>query len=232
MGSPTISNQKILAASRGNQDLYEVLKAVGVVSNQQQTVTGTTPTSAPVAGQPNPAALVPPQATGSVSLLGSSYIVQIVNPGASNAISQLQAQQAAASATPLTPLQPVKAIYHQIRASTSPAFNVNSNTQTFGGNTGNAQVYWTLTGLGTGTWYFQFRSSYDGINFNTWKNANTGSALGGLIDEVTEENVGDANWALFALPGNMIAGIGEERRIEEEIILNYLWINFFASCQI
>lgn len=209
MGSPIISAQKILAASQGNPDLYEVLKAVNVTADQTQAAIGTTPTNAPVAGQPNPAAPVPPQATGSVSQLGTSYVVQIVNPGATNPISQLQQQQQTANATPLTPLQPVKSIYHQIRASTSPAFNVNSNTQTFGGNTGNPQVYWTLTGLGTGTWYFQFRSTYDGINFNTWKNVNSGTGLGGLINQVTEENVGDANWALFTLPGEMVAGIGE-----------------------
>ena len=209
MGSPTISAQKILAASHQNPDLLEVLTSLSNVSGQQQAVTGTTSTAAPVAGQPNPAAPVPPQATGVVSLLGTSYIVQITNPGATNPISQLQTQQQASTATPLSPLQPVKAIYHQIRASTSPAFNVNSNTQTFGGNTGNTQVYWTITGLGSGTWFFQFRSSYDGINFNTWKNINSGTAIGGLINQVTEENVGDANWALFSLPGEMIAGIGE-----------------------
>jgi hypothetical protein len=208
MGSPTISSQKLLAASQGNPDLLEVLRSIQGVSNLQQAVTGTTPTAAPVAGQPNPAAPVPPQATGTASLLGTSYVVQIVNPGATSPISQLQSQQQTANATPLTPLQPVKAIFHQIRASTSPAFNVNSNTQTFGGNTGSAQVYWTLTGLGSGTWFFQFRSSYDGINFNTWKNVNGGTALGGLVNEVTVETVGDATWALFTLPGSLVVGVG------------------------
>jgi hypothetical protein len=205
-----ISQQKILAASQGDQTaLREVLDAVNVSVNTQQEVTGTTPVAAPVAGQPNPAAPVPPQATGSVSQLGTSYVVQLVNPGATNPISQLQSAQQDSTATFLTPLQPVKTIFHQIRASTSPAFNVNSNTQMFGGNTGNAQVYWTLAGLGSGTWYFQFRSTYDGINFNTWKNVNSGTGIGGLINQVTEENVGDANWALFSLPGGMVAGVGE-----------------------
>jgi hypothetical protein len=217
MGSSNISFQKILAASHGNPDLLEVLNQVNFTAVEQKAVTGTTPTAAPVAGQANPAAPVPAQATGSVSLLGTNYIVQIVNPGATSAISQLQAQQTAANATALTPLQPVKAIFHQIRVSTSPAFNVNSNTQTFGGNTGSTQVYWTLTGLGSGTWYFQFRSSFDGINFNTWKNANSGTAVGGLINQVTEENVGDANWALFTLPGGMVAGIGEGLCFDGEI---------------
>ena len=210
MGSPIISQQKIIAASQGDANaLRDVLNQLSTTTATTESVIGTTPTAAPIAGQPSPAAPIPPQATGTVSVLANNYIVQIVNPGASSAVSQLQAAQAAGNATFLTPLQPVKAIYHQIRASTSPAFNVNSNTQMFGGNTGSAQVYWSLTGLGTGTWYFQFRSSYDGVNFNTWKNVNGGAALGGLINQVTEENVGDVNWALFAMPGGLIAGIGE-----------------------
>ena len=206
---PQISQQKILAASQGDQSaMLEVLQSIGHVSTQQQTVTGTIPTGT-TAGQVNRNAPVPPQATGSVSILNNSYIVQIVNPGATSPISQLQAAQAAGSATAASAVQAVKSIYHQIRVSTSPAFNVNSNTQTFGGNTGSAQNYWTLTGLGKGTWYFQFRSSYDGINFNTWRNANGGEALGGLINQVTEENVGNANWALFTLPGSLVVGVGE-----------------------
>jgi len=215
--SPTISQQKILAAARGNPDLLEVLKAISVGADQQQAVTGTTPTSAPVAGQPNPAAPVPAQAVGTVSLLAGSYIVQLVNPGASSAISQLQSQQQTGNATSLTPLQPVTPIFHQIRASTSPAFNVNSNTQSFGGNTGSTQTYWTITGLGSGTWFFQFRSSYDGINFNTWKNVNSGAGIGGLINQVTEENVGDSNWALFTLPGGLVAGVGIGYCVDGEI---------------
>ena len=205
---PQISQQKILAASQGDSAaLLEVLQQMAQVSTQQQAVTGTTPTSTP-ANQVSPAARIPAQATGSVSILGGSYIVQIVNPGGTSPLSQLQAAQQASTATSVTPLQPVTPIYHQIRVSTSPAFNVNSNTQTFGGNTGSTQTYWTLTGLGTGTFYVQFRSSFDGINFNQWKNANGGTALGGLINEVTLETVGDADWALFTLPGKMITGTG------------------------
>lgn len=210
---PTISQQKILAASRGDQAaMLEVLQQIAQVNTQQQAVTGTTPQSGATPGQPNPAAPVPPQATGTVSLLTQNsqktYIVQLVNPGGKSPISQLQAQQAAGSANALTPLQPVTVIFHQIRASTSPAFNVNSNTQTFGGNTGSAQVYWPLNGLGSGTWYFQFRSSYDGVNWNKWRNANGGTALGGLINEVTTETPGDSTWAVFNVPGDLIMGIG------------------------
>ena len=209
MGSSSISAQKLLAASKGNPDLFEVLQQVHAGATQTAAVIGTTPTAAPTPGQRNPAAPVPAQASGNVSILGAAYIVEITNPGATSPISQLQAAQAAGKATALTPLQPVTPIYHQIRASTSPAFNVNSNTQTFGGNTGSTQTHWTLTGLGSGTWYFQFRSSFDGINFNSWKNANGGSALGVLINQVTEENTGNANWALFTAPGKMVMGICE-----------------------
>ena len=209
MGSSTISLGKIISASAGNQDLREVLEQVHASSTEQMAVTSTTPVPTIATGLRNPSAPVPAQATGSVSLLGTSYVVQLTNPAGTNAISALQASQAAGKATALTSLQPVTAIYHQIRASTSPAFNVNSNTQTFGGNTGSTQTYWTITGLGSGTWFFQFRSSYDGVNFNTWRNANGGSAVGGLVNEVTEENTGNANWALFTAPGKTVMGIGE-----------------------
>jgi hypothetical protein len=218
MAGPSISQQKILAASRGDSaSLLEVLQAMAQTTTQQQAATGTTPIASPTPGQPNPAAPVPAQATGSVSLLSGNYIVQLVNPGASSPISTLQAQEAKGNFSPLTPLQPVQTIYHQIRASTSPAFNVNSNTQVFGGNTGSAQVYWTITGLGSGTWYFQFRSSFDGINFNKWKNANSGTALGGLINQVTLENAGNSLWALFTLPGSLVMGIGAALVVDQEI---------------
>lgn len=215
---PTISQQKILAASQGDRAaLLEVLQQVAAVGTQQQAITGTTPQAGTTAGQPNPNAPVPAQAKGTVSILNKSYIVQLVNPGGTSPISQIQAQQAAGSATQLTPLQPVTPIYHQIRASTSPAFNVNSNTQTFGGDTGSTQTYWTLTGLGTGTFYVQFRSSFDGINWNHWRNANGGTALGGLINQVTTENPGNSEWAVFTLPGGLIMGIGIAELADQEI---------------
>jgi hypothetical protein len=201
----TVSQQKIDSAAQGNSaSLREVLQQISQVSAEQQTVTGTTPTQT-VAGQPNRNAPVPAQATGSVSLLQKSYIIQIVNPGATSPISSLQAAAAGQAATATTNLQAVKSIYHQIRASTSPAFNVNSNTQTFGGNTGSAQTYWTLTGLGTGRWYFQFRSTYDGVNFNTWKNVN----LGTTTSEITVEAEENMVWAVFTLPGNETIGVGQ-----------------------
>ena len=218
MGSSSISLQKILAATQGNPDLLDVLTQIKAGATQQEAVTGTTPVSGQIAGQPNPAAPIPAQATGAVSILGGAYVVQLTNPGATNAISALQAAQAAGKATSLTPLQPATPIFHQIRASTSPAFNVNSNTKTFGGNTGSTQTYWTITGLGTGTWYFQFRSSFDGVNFNTWRNANGGTALGGLINEVTEENTGNMNWALFTLPNKLVMGIGDAFVADGEVL--------------
>lgn len=201
----TISQQKIDSAAQGNaSSLREVLNSIAQTTAEQQTVTGTTPTQT-VAGQPNRNAPVPPQATGTVSLLQKSYILQIVNPGATSPISSIQAASAAQSATATTNLQAVKSIYHQIRASTSPAFNVNSNTQVFGGDTGSAQTNYTLTGLGTGRWYFQFRSTYDGINFNTWRNINQGVS----ISEITVEAETNAVWTIFTLPGNETIGVGQ-----------------------
>ena len=201
----TISQQKIDSAAQGNAaSLREVLNSISQTTVEQQTVTGTTPTQT-VAGQPNPNAPVPPQATGTVSLLEKSYILQIVNPGATSPISSIQAAAAGMAATATTNLQAVKSIYHQIRASTSPAFNVNSNTQTFGGDTGSPQTYWTLTGLGSGKWYFQFRSTYDGTNFNQWKNITSGATL----SEITIEAETNAVWAVFTLPGDETIGVGQ-----------------------
>lgn len=209
MAGPTVSRQKIEAAVHGDHAaMRELLTQVGQVTDQQQAVTGTTPQGGTTPGKVNPAAPVPVQAVGSVSQLSGSYIVELVNPGGTSPISQLQARQAAGNATILTPLQPVTPIYHQIRASTSPAFNVNSNTKAFGGNTGSTQTRWTLTELGGGTWYFQFRSSFDGVNWNKWKNANGGAAFGGLISQVTTENAGNSEWALFTMPGSLTVGVG------------------------
>jgi len=206
MGS--ISFQKIVAATKNNPDMRDVLSQIAQATEQQQAVTGTAPQANSNPGNPNPSAPVPAQATGSVSKLSTNYVVQLVNPGGTSPISQLQAAQAAGKATPLTPLEPVTPIYHQIRASTSPAFNINSNTQTFGGDRGQVQTYWTIPGLGSGTWFFQFRSSFDGLNWNKWKNANGGSAIGGLINQVTPETANETEWILFTMPGGLTMGIG------------------------
>src|ERR1700744_2897715 len=224
-GGPTISQQKILAAANGDQSaLLEVLTQMAQVSAQQQSTTGTTPAtgSAPVVSS---TAKTPPQATGSVSALAGTYTLQIVTPASQSPISQLQAVAAAQTqaAQPLT-----TTIFHQIRVSTSPAFNVNSNTQTFGGTTGSPQTLWTFTNLGSGTWYFQFRSSYDGVNFNTWKNANSGTGIGGLISEVTVIPVPNANWALFPFPGEIMGVF--EAFLEDQGQLNIpAGFNLFSS---
>jgi hypothetical protein len=197
-----VSQQKIDSAVQGNQaSMREVLSQLRQATVETQTVTGTVASST----TPNSSAQVPPQANGTVSLLEKSYIVQIVNPGATNPISTIQAAAAGQAATATTNLQAVKSIFHQIRVSTSPAFNVNSNTQVFGGDTGSSQVYWTLTGLGTGRWYFQFRSTYDGVNFNTWKNIATGTS----ISEITIEAEQNMVWAVFTLPGDETVGVGQ-----------------------
>lgn len=207
----SISQQKIDSAAQGSAaSLREVLNQISQATVEQQTVTGTTTSST----SRSSTASVPPQATGTVSLLEKSYILQIVNPGAQSPISSIQAAAAGMAATAVTNLQAVKSIYHQIRASTSPAFNVNSNTQTFGGDTGSAQTYWTLTGLGTGRWYFQFRSTYDGINFNTWKNVNMGTS----ISEITVEAETNCAWALFTLPGDETIGVGQGFGADGDVI--------------
>jgi hypothetical protein len=206
-----VSQQKIDSAVQGNQaSMREVLSQIRQATVETQTVTGTVASST----TPNSSAQVPPQANGTVSLLEKSYIVQIVNPGATNPISSIQAAAAQQAATATTNLQAVKAIFHQIRVSTSPAFNVNSNTQVFGGDTGSAQVYWTLTGLGTGRWYFQFRSTYDGINFNTWKNIATGTS----VSEITVEAETNMVWAVFTLPGDETIGVGQGYGSDGDVI--------------
>src|SRR6185437_6518051 len=174
MGSPTITRAKMIQAAGGNPALLDLLTQIAETTAQAQAATGTTPVAGSQETQ-SATAPVPPQARGYVSEVTGVYTVQIVNPGASSPLSQLQS-----AAQGYTAPQPTKPIFHQVRASTSPAFNVNSNTQTFGGDTGSTQTLFTLNGLGAGTWYFQFRSSFDGVNFNTWKNANGGTALGGL----------------------------------------------------
>lgn len=214
---PTISPQKILAASQGDQAaMLEVLQQMASAHTQAQAVTNTTPAAGIQAGQPSPTAARPSQATGTVSILDGNLIIQIVNPGSQSAISQLQARQATANATDLTAIQPVRPIFHQLRVSTSPAFNVNSNTQTFGGDSGSTQCYWSLTGLGSGTRYVQFRSSFDCVNWNQWKNANSGNAFGGLASEVTTENAGNSEWGLFLMPGKNIVGIGAAAGLSDQ----------------
>lgn len=203
MGStgPTISLQKLYEAAKGNAALLEVLQQMKQGNDQTQVTTGQQPKTA--------TAEAPPQASGTVSTLSGTYIVEIVNPGGKSPLSQLQTAQAASQATPATSIQSLRPIYHQIRASTSPSFGVNSNTQTFGGQTGSTQTYWTLTGLGAGTWYIQFRSSYDGVNFNTWKNANGGTGIPQLVNEVTLESAAYSDWAVFALAAKQVMAIGE-----------------------
>lgn len=202
MGStgPTISLQKMYEAAKNNPALLEVLQQMQQAHEQTQIATGQQPKQS--------TAEVPGQATGTVSVLSGTYIIQLVNPGGQSPLSQLQTAQAASQATPSTSIQSLRAIYHQIRVSTSPAFGVNSNTQTFGGDTGSVQTSWQLQ-LGTGTWYVQFRSSYDGVNFNTWKNANGGAAVNGLTDQVTVESAAYSDWAVFALAAKQTMAIGE-----------------------
>jgi len=202
----------MIQAAGGNPALLDLLTQIAETTAQAQAATGTTPVAGSQETQ-SATAPVPPQARGYVSEVTGVYTVQIVNPGASSPLSQLQS-----AAQGYTAPQPTKPIFHQVRASTSPAFNVNSNTQTFGGDTGSTQTLFTLNGLGAGTWYFQFRSSFDGVNFNTWKNANGGTALGGLVNQVTELSAAFSEWAIFSLPGDQTMGIGEGLLADSEVM--------------
>jgi len=207
MGSPSFPTQKMVEAAGGNAALLELLQQISQATAATQFATRTVPLGG--SAQTKAAtAPVPGQGQGTVSVLAGVYTVQIVNPGSSSAVSQIQKNLAVENGGTLASLQPTAPIFHQIRVSTSPAFNVNSNTQTFGGDKGSTQTLWTLTGLGSGTWYVQFRSSYDGINFNLWRNTNGGAALGRLVDQVTLESAGNAEWALFSMPGKLVVGVG------------------------
>ena len=192
-----IPTQKIEDAAQGNQNLREILQALAATTNSQQQVTGTTSS-----------ANVPPQCKAQVSYLTGSYVVEIQNPGAVAPTSSLQAAQASGGATAATNTQPVTPIYHQIRCATSPQFNISSNVQVFGGTTGSTQTYWTLTNLGSGRFYFQIRSSYDGVNFNLWRNANGGQTITSQPDGVTVEATTNAVFGLFELPGRQLVAFG------------------------
>jgi hypothetical protein len=79
---------------------------------------------------------------------------------------------------------------------------------TFGGTAGSTQTYWTLTNLPAGQYYFQIRSSYDGVNFNLWRNANGGQTVTTQPDGVTVEQVTNGVFGLFELPGAQLVAFG------------------------
>jgi hypothetical protein len=190
----TPSQQNALAAAAGNPELLELLQSLLNTVNVTQTATNTTGKN------------VPSQASAEVSLLNKAYVVQITNPGASSPVSTIQKAQQTQGASLATTIQPVTPILHQIRCATSPGFAVNDNIQTFGGDTGSTQTYWTITSLGTGNFYFQIRSSYDGVSWNQWKNANGGQSITSNPSEVTVESATNSDWALLSLPGNQLVG--------------------------
>ncbi|HEY1808845.1 MAG TPA: Ig-like domain-containing protein [Acidobacteriaceae bacterium] len=193
----TLAQQNALAAAAGNPQLLELLESLVNTVGATQQATNTTGKN------------VPPQAQAVVSYLKGNYIVQITNPGASSPLSAIQSAQATQNANQATTLQPVTAILHQIRYATSPSFGVNDNVQVLGGTTGSTQTYWTLTNLGSGNFYFQIRSSYDGINFNQWSNANGGQSITSFPEQVTTEQQTNSDWAVFTLPGDQLVAVGE-----------------------
>lgn len=204
MGKLTnIPTQKIDAAARGEQSATkEVLYALAKNIVLQNQVTSTQTKNAP------------PQAASTVSALKGNYIVQILRPGAQTPSSALQATQAAKAQTQTSVVQNITPVYHQIQAAQSPRFDAGSNVTTFGGDNGSTQTYWTITSLGAGQWYFRIRSSYDGTNWNLWRNSNGGKALNGRAESVTAETVLNGVAAVFQLPGtevvSFIAGLVDD----------------------
>lgn len=192
----TPADQQLLAAAAGNSALLELLesmmntqRATGQIDN----LTGKN---------------VPPQATAQVSYLQGNYIIEITNPGAQSPLSAIQTAQQTQGATQATNFQNITSILHQIRCATSSAFGINDNLQTFGGDSGSTQTLWTIN-LGVGNYYFQTRSSYDGVNWNQWKNANGGQSITGFPSEVTLESQENSEWGVFTLPGNELLAVGE-----------------------
>jgi hypothetical protein len=192
-----IPSQKINDAAGGNEALREILLAMANTNNLQTDATNT-------ASGKN----VPQQAKATVSYLQGSYVVQIENPGAVAPTSALQAAQAKAGATVSSTIAPVTAIYHQIRAATSPRFSISDSVQVFGSDTGSTQTYWTISNLGSGRFYFQIRSSYDGKNWNLWRNANGGQTITTQPDGVTVEATNNAVFGVFELPGKQLVSFG------------------------
>jgi hypothetical protein len=193
----SLDQQKALAAAAGNPVLLELLQSLINTVTVTQTATNTTGKN------------VPAQATATVSVLKGNYTVEITNPGASSPVSTIQKAQQTQGASLATTIQPVTPILHQVRCATSPRFAVNDNIQNFGGDTGSVQTFWTLTGLGTGNFYFQFRSSYDGTAWNQWKNANGGQSITGSPSQVTTEQQTNSTWGVFTLPGSQLIAVGE-----------------------
>lgn len=153
----------------------------------------------------------PPQCTGVVSALKGTYIVQLTLPGTAPPATVLQQTQANANQTAASNIAPITPLLHQIQAATTPRFDAGSGLTNFGGDTGESLNFWQIDSLAAGSWFFRFRSSYDGSNWNAWKNANGGTALNGRPESVTVEDVTNGVAATFTLPGqevvSFIAGL-------------------------
>jgi hypothetical protein len=184
-----IVTSKIEAASAGNMQLKETLYQIAKNLQLSATVQNTSNKN------------TPGEAVATVSALGSSYIVQLVLPGTLSPTSVLQGVQAAAAQTQQSNTTGITAVYHQIQAATTPRFDAGSDLHQYGGNTGSVQLYWNITDLPTGQYYFRSRSSFDGQNWNLWKLANGGKPVGGRGESVTQETVVNGVSAVFTLPG-------------------------------
>lgn len=191
-----VPTQKIEDAAAGNKALRDMLTALAATQNQQQQVTSTTGKN------------VPQQAKATVGFLKGTYTVEIQNPGAVSPVSSVQAALASGGATSATNTQSITPIYHQIRYATSPQFSISSQVTTLGGTTGSTQTFWTLTSLPSGRFYFQIRSSFDGVSWNLWRNANGGQTITNQPEGVTVEDTTNAVFGLFELPGHQLVAFG------------------------
>lgn len=195
-----VETSKIDQAAGGSktamrETLYQIAKNIQL----QGQVTSTQPKS------------TPGESVAQVSLLGTSYIVQLTLPGTSAPASVLQSVQAAKKQTAQSNTVAITAVYNQIQAATTPRFDAGSDLHQYGGNTGSTQVFWSIDDLGSGQFYFRTRQSFDGVNWNLWKLANGGKPVGGRGEAVTTETVTNGVAAIFALSGRetvaMIAGL-------------------------
>lgn len=172
----------------GKEFLYQVASNVN-----KQAIATNTQTKSP-----------PAQCTGTVSALGSIYIVQLAPAGTKAPASVLQQTQAGGNQTAATNIAPITPLLQQIQAAQTPRFDAGSGVTLFGGDTGMALNYWEIDSLPAGSWYFRFRSSFDGVTWNQWKNANGGQSLNGRPESVTVEGVTNGVAAVFMLPGKEV----------------------------
>jgi hypothetical protein len=185
----------ISQAAGGNQALQDILNKLTNAANAQATQTNTSSKN-----PPNPS-------TATIVFQNPLYILTFVDPGGASAASLAQAAQQAAS-SPLGSNATNSVIYHQVQAATSPLFDNPSNLVSFGGDSGSLNTQFVMSGLSTAkSWYFRFRTSFDGNAWNTWTLVSkTATAVN--PNAVTLEPINGGQFAAVTLPGGQIVGFG------------------------